>query len=200
MPCNDLSKKELVNILELIELSQRCSDSGQVRDLILRARGLFEADYAVCGLLGKDRAGLPRVAAFVNGNYPAEWLNLYMREKYYVKDPVIKHVSRFSLTRFWTEIFTEYKDESSMRLLRDAGDFGLKFGIASGVFIPGLDQTAVFTFAGGRDRFSPHHKRVLDILVLHFQDAVLRSIFAGDRTDPATRCMESSRKGGTDGL
>lgn len=176
MPFEDLSKQELISILEVIESAQKCKEVSHVRDLILKARGVLEADYAVCGLLGKDKAGMPCINRYINGNYAGEWVERYMSQRYFASDPVIRHVSRFSLTRLWTEIFKEYKDSASEKLLKDAEDFNLKFGVTGGVLVPGLDQIAVFTFAGGRDRFGAHHKRIMDILILHLQNALLNSV------------------------
>lgn len=176
MPFEDFSKEELIRILEIIEFAQKCSGADQIKNLILRARGVMEADYAVCGLLGKEKSGAPCISTYINGNYADEWVNRYINEGYAVNDPIIRHMSKYSLSGLWTEIFKEHKDPASKRLLKDAEDFDLKFGVTGGVFVPELDQVAIFTFAGGKNRFRPHHKRMMDILVLHLQNALINSI------------------------
>ncbi|MBE7415136.1 MAG: autoinducer binding domain-containing protein [Deltaproteobacteria bacterium] len=176
MPFEDFSKKELISILEIIESAQKCTGADQIKDLILKARGVVEADYAVCGLLGKEKSGAPCISSYINGNYSDEWVNRYMNEGYAANDPIVRHMSKYSLSRLWTEIFKEHRDPASTRLLKDAEDFDLKFGVTGGVFVPELDQVAIFTFAGGKDRFRAHHKRIMDILVLHLQSALVTSI------------------------
>ena len=86
MPFDDLEKKELISILELIEQAQRSAGAPDMQKLILRAAGFLEAEFAVCGLARTGIDGLPAVTSFVNGNYPEEFARSYMRGAYYRKD------------------------------------------------------------------------------------------------------------------
>jgi len=170
---DDLSKEELVTILELIERSQKCSSTHGLRELILKARELFEAEFAVCGLV---EAGLPHVNAFVNGNYPEEWVERYSSENLHLHDPVVRFHSRYAMTQLWSDVFRHYEDPGARALIRDAGDYGLKFGISGAIYVPVADQVAIFSFSGERDRFTSRHKRIIDILTMHFSRALVNSV------------------------
>lgn len=183
MAFNDFSRHELVRMLELIEASLDCCDSSGVSELILRARELFEAEYAVCGLL---EAGSPVVAASVNGNYPREWVDRYISGRRSLADPVVRFHSRYAVTRTWSEVFREYDDPAACRLVSDARDYGLNCGISGAIYLPDADKIAIFTFADKTDRFNDRHKIILDALAVHFSGALARSVrVLPDRVEPS---------------
>lgn len=172
MSFEDLSKPELISILELVEEAGRCADRTGIRELVLKARGLFEAEYAVCGIIG---AGANPPAECFGGNYPEQWASRYMGEKLYLSDPVVRYISSFAMTQLWTDIFKHYDDERARKLLSDAGDYGIRFGLTGGVYLPEANAISVFSFSGGSDRFGRHHKRIMDMLVLHLNGALMRA-------------------------
>lgn len=167
-----LSKKELVAILEVIESARTCNDKRDVQNLIIRAKDLLDADYCICGL-GKILADdILEPSAIINGNYPEEWVNMYKSERFYTRDPVVKFHSRFMMTQFWSDTFKSYKDEETVKFLQRAADFGLKYGISSGIYDPELEKTSLFSFVSNRPRFSQHHKKVMDIVTPHLHNAL----------------------------
>lgn len=111
-------------------------------------------------------------SAIINGNYPEEWVNMYKSERFYTRDPIVKFHSRFVMTQFWSDTFKSYKDKETNKFLQRAADFGLKYGISSGVHDPELENTSLFSFAGNRQRFNLHHKKVMDIVVPHLHNAL----------------------------
>lgn len=185
MPFEDLSKNELISILELIEQSQRCDSPESVRNLILASREVFEADFAVCGLT--TRGLRPVVNHFVNGNYPDEWVRRYTEENLCLHDPVVLHHSRYMLTELWSDVFRQYEYKEARTLVNEAGDYGLKFGISGAVYAPERDEVAIFTFAGDRNRFSKHHKKLLDILTTHFYRALNNSVLTLPEAEKVNR-------------
>lgn len=170
-----LSKSELVKILELIEQSLKCGSPDDVRDLIMSARQLFEAEFAVCGLL---EAGLPHITGFVNGNYPDEWISRYMAEGLQRHDPVVRFHSSYATTQIWKDVFRKYGDPGARELLKDASDYGLKHGISSAIYVPEADKVAIVTFSDRQDRFKVRHKKIIDILSAHLNGALVRSVLS----------------------
>lgn len=172
MPFDDLAKNELISILELVDQAQRSFGPAQVQKLILNAAGLLEAEFTVCGLVRTGIDGLPAVTSYVNGNYPEEWVRRYTEENLCMHDPIVRFHSRYTLTQFWSDVFRFYDYPQANALIKDASDYGLKFGITGAVYAPERDEVAIFTFASDRNRFSKHHKRMLDILTTHFYRAL----------------------------
>lgn len=169
-----LSKNELVAIMEVIESARNCNDKRDVQNLIIQAKDLLDADYCICGL-GKNLAdGILAPSAVINGNYPEEWVDIYKKERFYTKDPIVKFHSRFVMTQLWSDTFNFYKDEETNKFLQHASDFGLRYGITSGLYDPELENTSMFSFASNRPRFSQHHKKVMDMVITHLHNAIDR--------------------------
>ena len=188
MPFDDLAKNELISILELIEISQKCKSPESVKSLILASKDVLEADFAVCGFTSTGPQ--PMVTDFVNGNYPDEWVRRYTEENLCLHDPVVRFHSRYMLTQFWSDVFSFYDYPQANALIKDASDYGLKFGITGAVYAPERDEVAIFTFASDRNRFRRHHKRLLDILITHFYRALNESFSAISRVEEGNRGKE----------
>ncbi len=149
-----LSKKELVAIMEVIESALICDDKRDVQNLIIRVKDLFDADYCICGI-GKILAdAILEPSAIINGNYPEEWVDMYKSERFYTRDPIVKFHSKFVMTQLWSDTFKSYKDKETNKFLQRAADFGLEYGISSGVHDPELGNTSLFSFASNRQEFS----------------------------------------------
>ena len=140
----------------------------------MRAAGFLDADFAVCGLARASSGGAPVVTSFVNGNYPEEWARRYMSEACYRKDPVVRFHTRYALTRTWSEVFREFEDDGAREVVAEASDFGMKFGVTGALYVPEIDNVALFAFSGGRDKFGERHKRLADILATHFVRALAK--------------------------
>ncbi len=175
MAVEEFSKAELINVLEIIEGTQNCASKEELKGLILQAKDLVSADFAICGL-GKVSGGmLTEVVSIVNGNYPRSWMEGYMSEKLYRGDPVVRYYSRFSLTQFWSDIVKHFDDSLAQPPIALALDHGIRAGISSGVYVPETECVGIFSFSGGRDKFNDHHKKIVDILTLHLNKALVRA-------------------------
>lgn len=174
---SDFSHYELISILEVIEASRACGTYDDLRCALARVRDIVDADYAisgVCSMAGGEVAG---VEAAVNAGYPDEFVELYISERYFQSDPVVRYLSKFSFTQSWAEIFDKTVDVASApvrHVMGTACDFGLRHGVSTGVYVPGNNQLNVISFAGPGDRFHGHQKKVLDVLVLHLNKAMAR--------------------------
>jgi hypothetical protein len=171
----DFSKHELVSILETVEAARNCSDEISLRQLIKQVKELVCADNCICGLANMDAKGLTDVVTVVNGDYPEQWLNLYLAGELYKKDPVVKFHAQFGLTQLWKDTFELYDEEASKQVLMCAGDFGLNHGITGGIFDPDMKNLSIFSFSGDADRFNAHHKNIVDVVTLHLHRALART-------------------------
>lgn len=176
MSIEGFSKKELVSILEIIEGANVCATEQDLGRLLLRAKEVLCADYSICGL-GRISCGeLKEVVRIINGNYPEDWLYRYTSERLYRIDPVIKRHARFSVTQLWSDIFKTSNDDSSRAFIRNAADCGLRYGVSSGIFLPRREEIGIFSFAAKKNRFNDRHKRMMDIITLHLNSALVNTI------------------------
>lgn len=84
----------------------------------------------------------------MNGNYPEGW---------------------------WDEIFKISKDRQERFVIEHASDFVLRHGISSGIYDPVNENIGIFAFGGEKDSFVHHHKKIIDILTLHLNNALFRT-------------------------
>lgn len=174
MQIKGFSRKELISILEVIDGARRCMSDDELNLLLLKAKELVCADYAVCGRGIIQGATLTSIHHIIKGNYPEAWLSTYMEDKLFKKDPLIKYHARFSMTQFWSDIFKAFDDPDSMTIIKRARNFGLVHGISGGIYSPDEGELSLFVFSGEKDRFGKHQKRVLDLLILHLNRALER--------------------------
>jgi DNA-binding CsgD family transcriptional regulator len=180
MNFKDFSKKELSEILDVIQATIGVKDESELIKILARVRELVCADYGVCGLGEVDKKGLSSIVMILNLNYPAEWLSVYGKEKLFLKDPIMRYNLQFRGSYLWTEAFELFKGKQYSDFMRLASDFGLKYGVADGVNGPCLDRGSIFSFSSGKEGFKPHHKKILDILTPHMHQTLVR-IYEGSK-------------------
>jgi hypothetical protein len=171
----EFSKADLVSILEVIESAQACSTEAGLQSVILRSKDLLGADFAASATCTVSLTNPPELVSAINGNYPGEFVGIYLAEHYYKSDPVVRYLSRFSYPQLWSDIFKGIDDASTGYIIDTARDFGLRYGVSSSVYIPGREEINIFSFAGPVDGFTEHHKNILEALTLHLNNAVVSS-------------------------
>jgi len=174
MNTKDFSKCELVSILEAIELSTNCWSEEHLRQLMVRTKELVGADYSICALGTVPQRGGAEVLSLINGDYPEEWVGIYTKEDLYKIDPVVRFHGRFCGTQLWGDTFRRYTDAEAKQVINRASDFGLYYGISSGVSIPDTDIASIFSFGGAKDIFTDRQKKVVDVVTLHLHKAFVR--------------------------
>ena len=174
MLIGDLTKSELVQILEIIEGARSCVDTDTLKCLLLKSSEVTEADNAICGIVKVSPAGPTALQAVLNGSYPEKMIDHYLSGRLYLKDPVVRYHANFSITRSWSEIFREVDDAPARQVVNYASEFGLKHGVSSGLFLPEEQGVFIISFAGPSKRSVAHQKKITDILTRHLGNAMMR--------------------------
>jgi len=193
MNINNYTKSELTGILETVDLSAQSSSEEDLRALIIRTKELIGADHSICAMGRVAKNGLSEVLAIVNGDYPDEWVRIYQREGLHNTDPVVRHHTRFCGTQLWADTSRRYIDGDAKRFFSRASDFGLNYGISSGVYEPVAEMVSIFSFAGSLDIFDTHHKEIVDIVTLHLHRAFIRTHRADLRPEVTVPIMYATR-------
>lgn len=170
----DFSKKELISILEIIETARFCDSKEQFKQLLFQIKNVVSADYCVCGLGKITNTGLSDDFLYLNGNYPDEWVKIYISGKFLQKDPVAKFHTEFTMANFWSDVSKVYNDKHDRNFMGLASDFGLNYGISSGIREPDTGEITLFSFASKTEVLNTYHKKIIDILTLHIHFALLR--------------------------
>lgn len=183
MDYKKFSKKELSDILDLINAAVTSKTEQDIIRFTTGLKDLVGADHAVCGLGEITSRQLSRILKIVNLDYPMEWLRIYAAEELYKNDPIIKYNYEFSKTHLWSEAMAVYKDEPFVDFMNKASEFGLRYGVASGISEEGSKRGSIFSFSGNSNRFSEHQKDILDIITPHVHQALVRVCGIEDRRD-----------------
>jgi hypothetical protein len=162
----DLSKNESIAILENTMAALGCSSEIDLRHLIKKTKELLCADYCICGFAEIDANGVWGVTSMINGDYPEEWLDLYMAKRFFKKDPIVRFHGKYCTTQLWKDTFMLYEDEAQWQLINSANEFGLKYGVSGGLFEPEISNASIFSFASTKNVFNEHHKKIVDALML----------------------------------
>lgn len=174
MDYKQFSKKEMVDILDVIQLSLACQSRADVFQMMTKVKELVCADQAICGLGVLDPREGPKIFDLINVNYPEEWLAHYAQEGLYKSDPIILHQLKVMRPQYWDEAYNVFVDKPYMDFINKANDFGLRHGIATGCSASNTDKISIFSFSGDQDRFASHHKAVLDVLTPHLFQGLLK--------------------------
>ncbi|MFQ5586220.1 MAG: LuxR C-terminal-related transcriptional regulator [Thermodesulfobacteriota bacterium] len=168
------SKKEMVDILDVIQATLACRDRADMIMIMAKVRDLLCADRAICGLGIIDEREGPKILDLVNDHYPEEWLTYYSRENLYKHDPIILHQLSVMRPQFWDEAYNVFVDKPYVDFINRAGDFGLRHGIATGCTASNTDKICVFSFSGDENRFTTHQKMILDVMTPHLFQGLIR--------------------------
>jgi len=168
------SKKELSDILTVIEAAARCASSAGLGRVIDSTSALIQADNGVCGIARTESGKGVSVLGIVNRNHPAGWLNAYVSERLYRYDPVLRYIVTLRKAHRWKEAFESFPGADCEAFTRRLNDFELSSGISSGLFVPASDKVSILAFSGDRDRYGAREKAILDIITPHIHEAVSR--------------------------
>jgi hypothetical protein len=174
VPKTDLTKPELIRVLEIIEAAQACICMTGVRQLLSRARDLVEAERSICGIAKLSSSGPSDIITVLNENYPGAMLDHYISERLYLKDPIVRYHSKYSTTRLWSEIFREVNDDAAKQAIDYASNFGLRYGVSSGIFVSRPGGVAITSFAGPKNSFAARNRHIAGMLAIHINNALAR--------------------------
>ncbi|MBI5454100.1 MAG: autoinducer binding domain-containing protein [Deltaproteobacteria bacterium] len=187
MNYKDFTKKELAGLLDIIQECVRSRSDADVANIVAKIKGLLSADNAVCALGDASTGSLVKI---LNLDYPEEWGVIYISEELYRKDPVIRYNYEFYRTHLWSEAVSLFNGKEQIDLMNRATDFGLTFGLSSGVNGERC-RGSIFSFSARQDRFEGRHKKILDVLTPHVHQALVRAL---ERTPRAGALLSEREK------
>jgi len=141
-----LSHHDALALLDLIHRSSSCADENSFRCLMESLRSLIPFSFAICGSAQLGQDGTIVAYDAINISYPAEWLSLYIAEKYHLVDPVVKeNFGKFAL-QYWDDTYRKWDPPKDF--VARASDFGLRQGYTHGVRSPDGHHGSLFSVAG----------------------------------------------------
>ena len=180
----NFSKGILIELLECMDLALKCSDVSTFSRLIKKLRSVIEHDYAICGMVHLKLSKIDDIVSVINVDYPIEWMELYFKREYQYVDPINQYNFTHFKPQIWSETYKKYSAEKSEFVLT-ANEFGLKEGLTHGIFDGAGLNGSVFSFAGRSMKPTADHLKILEIIIPHLHQAILRvikktSLYEGD--------------------
>ncbi len=174
---SQLSKRDVLFLLELINRSTTTHTDEEMRNLLLCTKHLIPAEDIVAGLACINiQSQVIEVKRIVNVSYSPDWLTLYMDRKYYLIDPVLKtHYKHFGM-QIWSETYKKHSSPPEKDFIKHSQDYGLINGISTGT---SSSSTAgsLFSFSGRHIPRHQHHLIVLEYLLPHLHAALIKLVY-----------------------
>lgn len=168
------SKKELMDILDVIQASLSCKTEEDFRFLLEKTKGIVGGEHGICGLGIYDNKGLVEAKTIINSSYPQEWLSVYQKKQFYFIDPIVIRQCKSPGTQFWIDTYKKHRGKDVSEFIYDASSFGLKYGISSGINSPCNRMGSLITFSNSKDYFEEHQKEIMDAIIPHLHQALVR--------------------------
>lgn len=168
------TKRELGEILDVIQQAVACRAESDIRSLVVRIKNLVNGEYCVCGIGRGGADGLAEVPRVINIDYPEEWLRIYGGSQLYFKDPIILNNFQNPGPQIWDETYELFGENVSEDFVRQAQDFGLYHGVSGGLYDQRTGLSTIFTFSGRENVFLNHQKKIMEFLTPHLHQALVR--------------------------
>lgn len=182
---SDLTKHELVAVLELIQASLKVSSDDEFKALLAGVEALIPCTHTIICLAKIDAyTHFQSFLKMVNISYPLDWISLYVKEDYAEIDPILRsHYGRFS-TQIWSETYRQATSPREQKFIRSAEAFGLWEGVTLGVACRRNGAGSVFSFAGQSMSDHTRHATVLEYLIPHLHVALMRTLSPSSTPNP----------------
>ena len=186
-----LTKRELLDVLNLVHQALMVKTDEALRRLLLDVQNVVPCTHTVSGL-GRISLRDPTqgIVKLVNASYPAEWLTLYLKQGYGAVDPVLRSLARGFQTQIWSEAFPRAASPRERAFLEHARAFGLSHGVTLGVPSRRHAVGSLFSFAGRSVLEHARHVAVLEHVVPHLHIALMRTAFPPPQKIPALSARE----------
>ena len=169
-----LSKQDAIKLLEIIFMSLNIVEKDNYKVLFQELRNLIPFDYSICGMSTLSMNNEISSYEIVNINYPAEWLEVYISNRYDKIDPIVMENYRSYNLQHWSETYE--KKEPPRDFVKTARDFGLCDGYSLGYQNPMSKKGSIFTVSGKKVRKCARMEAILKMVLPHFHQAYLRML------------------------
>lgn len=169
-----LSKQDAIQLLEIIFLSLSVDGKDSYKELFHKLQNLVSFDYSICGMSTLSMNNEISSYEIVNINYPAEWVEVYISNRYDKIDPIVEENYRSYKLQLWSETYK--KNQPPRDFVKTAQDFGLCDGYTLGYQNPISKKGSIFTVSGKKLKKCARMESILKMALPHFHQAYLRML------------------------
>ncbi len=180
----DLSRRDAIFLLELINNGVFCTNENTVRSLVDRLKTIIPFDHAVCGIAQLDSNKNLKSYEIINISYPSKWLDLYIRKDFHKIDPIVEEHFRQPRLQYWADTYAKYKLRKEF--IDCASEFGLTKGYTFGLKSLNGNQITLVSLAGKSFERSTRNENILITLTPHVHEALTRTASLHHQSDNLT--------------
>ena len=172
---SQLSKVELLQLLEIIHDLQYTETAAELENLLQRATGMASCDYSTCCLRRVDTSGAFQASIkSVDSNFPRDWLTLYnggAHEVIRLLPPAQRNHARVIV---WSKLFEQQTAHVDMKIVDQARGLGLRDGVTLATASSTQGLGSLFSFAGSAIDNLSRSALVLGQLAPYLHNALMR--------------------------
>ncbi len=180
----NLTKKDLLILLDLITDALNCRDEDSFKILIFRLQTLFEFESSFCGyakvadVLTNENAH----GSVININFPPAFLERYLSKNYHLIDSVAQAYFQTLEIQNWRNAEDRYPEHAGNIVTQEARDFGLLDGMTYGSIFPSSGYATSLSFAGKHIANEDRTRTILKYAIPHLSQALQRILHSSLNT------------------
>jgi LuxR family quorum sensing-dependent transcriptional regulator len=178
--------------LEAADAFRTLTSVEAVRSSLFSAAERLGFKYLVCCDLPRPGEN-PKALQFAN-SWPAAWANRYFGQSYFVRDPLVRELSRTCRPFRWDEVLENRRISRAERtIVREAADFGLRQGLV--VPIHSYDgRTGVLSMAGEHCDVDERSRAELHLTAIYAHARLKDLLGFSEMSRPAVRLTPRQRE------
>jgi DNA-binding CsgD family transcriptional regulator len=182
-----LSKEECIALIEALHYTAAAKTAVEVKEALLRIQDLLGFTRVIGGIASLNPDGaFRRFSNIVNGSYPDEWLQLYLRNGYMEIDPVFQSALVNQGTQHWQDVYASGTSEKHKEFVEAASEFGLVDGITTGTVDPACKVASFFSVASSKEIDASRYVPLVEYLGYYVHLSLMRIASAAE--SPLDHC------------
>lgn len=158
-----------MDLKDFIYSSNVVSCTDELQRLFLGYLGDLGFEHFVAGEVSRIPCSGRGQAFGQLSNYPAEWLNHYQAMRYIDCDPVYHEAASGKEPFSWDEACAQVGSCASMKMMNEAGEFGMRSGVGLSIFRPAGSIVGFgFASADEKNRLDRKSLRLLQSAAFQF--------------------------------
>lgn len=174
MSIHELSRQDLIFVLESVEDSLKCKNIVQFETLTEKIKSHLNFEYAFCTSVNKKDNELSSVFEL---SYPKEYLSRYFDNKYYLDDHVLTELISTFQVQHWKTMDCKYQSlEMREPFVIEAYEFGLEDGLTFGTIDADQEIATCFSFSGKAIENLSRSASIIEYITPHLAE-ILKRVF-----------------------
>jgi DNA-binding CsgD family transcriptional regulator len=184
MKYDKFTKKEIWDILDLVQSTVACEDRADLRTLLIKIMKLVGGERSA-GIIGSwTGEGFTRTPMIVNAGCREEFLKIYAERRLDKVDPALLLTMKKPGAHRLEDTLMHPGGEEFRRISR-LDDFALTHGISGGLYDKTTGAGSMFILPAPPKTFDEHHLAIVDIITPFVHEALER-VFNNSRRPVTT--------------